>query len=383
MTHISRKFWANSLHCVATLVIGLALAGCNRDQVKVQEVPKEADPAVPQVAVADAGGVPAAMPANPHAGMDMSGGMAQPQVKWTVPGGWQEKPPGQMEVGSFTATDKAGHSTDVSVIPLPSGGPEMELTIYNMWRSELQLPAAQNADSEPVTVGSAQGKLFQVGDDKTPVQMVVAVLEKDGWSWYFKMAGETAAVNGVKPAFIDFLKTISFEAAPATAMANPHAGMSMAVDSSQAASAVTSPATSAPLPAGWKEVPPTQFLLAKYEISGDGGAKAEVSVSMLPGPAGGVAANVTRWRGQLSLPPLSEDDLAKQAQTMDLAGGKATVVDMAGTDKTGKASRLIGIIAPHMDQSWFYKLMGDPQIVEQQKDAFTKFVQTAKFSNAP
>jgi hypothetical protein len=68
---------------------------------------------------------------------------------------------------------------------------------------------------------------------------------------------------------------------------------------------------------------------------------------------------------------------------MDLAGGKATVVDMTGTDKTGKASRLIGVISPQMDQTWFYKLMGDPQIVEQQKDAFTKFVQTAKFSNAP
>jgi hypothetical protein len=27
--------------------------------------------------------------------------------------------------------------------------------------------------------------------------------------------------------------------------------------------------------------------------------------------------------------------------------------------------------------------MGDEQVVAQQKDAFTKFIQTAKFSNAP
>ena len=166
-------------------------------------------------------------------------------------------------------------------------------------------------------------------------------------------------------------------------MANPHVGMSMGTDSPQADSPVTSPATRAPLPAGWKEVPPTQFLLAKYEIPGDGGAKAEASVSMLGGTGGGVAANVARWRGQLSLPPISEEELSKQTHAMDLGGVQATVVDMTGTDKTGKASRLIGVIAPQPDQTWFYKLMGDPQIVEQQKDAFTKFIQTAKFSNAP
>ena len=93
--------------------------------------------------------------------------------------------------------------------------------------------------------------------------------------------------------------------------------------------------------------------------------------------------NVTRWRGQLGLAPMSEEDFSKQAQTVDVAGAKGTLVDMTGTDmKTGKKSRLMGIIVPGAEDSWFYKLMGDEQIVDQQKDAFTKFVQTAKF-NAP
>jgi hypothetical protein len=60
------------------------------------------------------------------------------------------------------------------------------------------------------------------------------------------------------------------------------------------------------------------------------------------------------------------------------------MVDMTGTDsKTGKKARLVGIIVPQVSDTWFYKLMGDPQIVEQQKDTFIKFIQTAKFSNAP
>ena len=75
--------------------------------------------------------------------------------------------------------------------------------------------------------------------------------------------------------------------------------------------------------------------------------------------------------------------ISKQTQTIDWAGGKGTVVDFTGTDKAGQSARLIGVIAPKMDQTWFFKLMGDPQIVEQQKDAFTKFIQSEKFSNAP
>ena len=81
---------------------------------------------------------------------------------------------------------------------------------------------------------------------------------------------------------------------------------------------------------------------------------------------------------------MSEEEFSKQAKTVDVAGAKGTLIELAGTDaKTGKKARLVGIIVPGGADSWFYKLMGDAQIVEQQKDTFTKFVQTAKFSNVP
>jgi hypothetical protein len=116
----------------------------------------------------------------------------------------------------------------------------------------------------------------------------------------------------------------------------------------------------------------------------NGDARADVNISMLNGTGGGLLMNVNRWRGQLGLAPITEEDFSKQATSLDLAGGKGTVVDITGTDgKTGKKARLIGVVAPQGGETWFYKLMGDEQIVEQQKDAFTKFIQTAKFSNAP
>lgn len=385
MAHISRKHWANLLRCGALLALGLALAGCNRDQVKVQEVPKEADSAPPQLA--DSSAAPA-MPANPHAGMDMSEGMAQPQLKWALPAGWQDKPLTQFRIASFDAKGKDGQVADVSIIPMPATGREVDLV--NMWRQQMQLPAVTGADADKaaqvVQVGSEQGKMFEFASEQSMTgsnqkgRMIVAMLMRGDTSFFFKMTGEDSVVTEQKAAFLAFLKSISFEAAPVTAMVNPHAS----VGADPMAPTEAAPVSVAGLPDGWKEIPNPPMLLAKYVIQGSGDAKAEVNISALGGTGGGfMMMNINRWRGQLSLPPLSEEDFSKETHTMDLAGTHATLVDLTGTDKTGKNSRLIGIIAPQADQTWFYKLMGDPRIVEQQKDAFTKFIQTAKFSNAP
>jgi hypothetical protein len=65
---------------------------------------------------------------------------------------------------------------------------------------------------------------------------------------------------------------------------------------------------------------------------------------------------------------------------LDLPGGKATVVEMSGADaKTGRPAKVVGAMVPQDGRTWFYKLMGDANVVEAQKDAFTKFVQSAKY----
>jgi hypothetical protein len=133
------------------------------------------------------------------------------------------------------------------------------------------------------------------------------------------------------------------------------------------------------VPAGWQEVSGGQFLVAKFTITGDNGTAA-VNVSSSPGEGGGLVGNVNRWRGQLGLTPLSEAEVNKSVTAIDVQGGKASLVDMSGTDaRTGQPTRLVGVMAPQSGQTWFYKLMGDAKVVESQKDAFTKFVQSAKY----
>jgi hypothetical protein len=124
-------------------------------------------------------------------------------------------------------------------------------------------------------------------------------------------------------------------------------------------------------------------LLAEFSVPGTNGAQAEVNVAELNGEGGGLLANANRWRGQLGLPPLTEENFSTSVSTFDVPNGHAQVVDFTGTNsKTGKPARLIGVVVPENGETWFYKLMGDPQIVAAQKDAFLKFVQSANYSNA-
>ena len=138
------------------------------------------------------------------------------------------------------------------------------------------------------------------------------------------------------------------------------------------------------VPSGWQEVAGGDFLVAKFVVRGSDNAQATVNVSMSPGDGGGPLANLNRWRGQLGLAPVAEADLGQQFQPLEVSGNKVMLADITGTDpKTGQATRLLAAIVPQTGRTWFYKLMGNESVVQREKDAFTQFVQTVKYSHAP
>jgi hypothetical protein len=202
---------------VAGVILIAALAGCNRDEAKVYHVPEEASP--PSQPAPDA----ASEAASPDMGPPPSAPMSPPQLHYQLPEGWQEKPPSEMRVASFTAPGPNGLAADVSVIPLPIVGRDLEL--INMWRSRVQLPATSDPDAvkqaEPVAIGAEQGRLFDFVSEepmmgKTRQRIMVAMLTRGTMSWFFKMTGEDAFVASQKKKFLQFLKSVSFvEDAPA------------------------------------------------------------------------------------------------------------------------------------------------------------------------
>jgi hypothetical protein len=351
---------------MAGVILISALTGCHRDESKVYHVVEEPSPqAQPAPVPPETASSEMVMPQQQPA--------AFPQLKYQEPVDWQEKTPSEMRVASFTALGPGGQSADVSVIPLPIAGRDLEL--INMWRAQVQLPATSDPDTvnqaKPVEIGAEQGRLFEFVSEQPMIgharqRILVAMLTRDTLIWFFKITGNDTFVASQKQNFLRFLKSVSFGAIGMTQVAVDPTAKTENAESIWA------------IPPGWHALPPSQFLRAEFAITGANGAKAEVNVAEMGGEGGGLTANANRWRRQLGLQPISEISTTP----LDVPGATAQIVDFTGIDsKTGQPARLVGAIVPQNGQTWFYKLMGDPQIVAQQKDAFINFIRSANYAN--
>ena len=129
-------------------------------------------------------------------------------------------------------------------------------------------------------------------------------------------------------------------------------------------------------PAAWTAKPNGPMRKGSYAVKGNG-AEADLSVTAFPGDTGGLLANLNRWRGQVSLPPLAEAQLGASVEHLDLGSLHADVVDFAGS-ANGAPTRLLGAIVPLNGETWFFKLLGPDALVAQQKPAFLEFLRTVR-----
>src|SRR5437667_2742438 len=106
-------------------------------------------------------------------------------------------------------------------------------------------------------------------------------------------------------------------------------------------------------PDGWKEGAPSEFRVASFRVAGKDGKQADVSVIPLPGGAGGDFSNVNRWRGQVGLPPVLEEEMQKIAESVEVAGQPATLFDQAG-----EATRILAAVQHREGTAWFFKMTG-------------------------
>lgn len=124
-------------------------------------------------------------------------------------------------------------------------------------------------------------------------------------------------------------------------------------------------------PAGWKELPGSGMRLSTLIPPGAG--KAEATVVALPGDVGGELANVNRWRGQIGLPALDENGLAKSREKTASKAGPLTVYDF--TSDGAKKTRVVAGTISSKGRMWFFKLTGDADAVAGARPAFLAMLQ--------
>ena len=133
-------------------------------------------------------------------------------------------------------------------------------------------------------------------------------------------------------------------------------------------------------PAAWKNKPASAMRKGSYAV-GEPGAEADLSITAFPGDVGGELANINRWRGQVSLPPITEGEVAAAVTRLSANGLAMTIVDAAGPG--AGAQRVLGAIVPFEGATWFFKLLGPDAVVAKARPDFLAFVKTVKAASSP
>ena len=127
------------------------------------------------------------------------------------------------------------------------------------------------------------------------------------------------------------------------------------------------------LPKGWTEGAAGGMRFATLVPPGPG--KAELSVVCLPGAAGGEAANVNRWRGQIGLPPIDDAALDAARQKVKCKAGTVAVFDF--TSQGQVQSRMVcGTLITPDGVSWFLKLNGDAPAVAKARPDYLRLLES-------
>ncbi len=107
------------------------------------------------------------------------------------------------------------------------------------------------------------------------------------------------------------------------------------------------------LPQGWREVKTEQPMRVATIDPGNGSP--QIAISTLAGDAGGLLANVNRWREQMSLTPIAPKDLGTIVNPLSPNAPRVDLVELVGAD--GKV--LLGAIIDVGDgATWFAKATG-------------------------
>ena len=132
------------------------------------------------------------------------------------------------------------------------------------------------------------------------------------------------------------------------------------------------------VPQGWTEQASSGMRAGSFAAKASDGSVVDISVVPLAGEAGGELANVNRWRGQLNLPPTTQEGLSSVVKSTRIGRYDARVVEFSSAD--GK--RLLAAVLKNGATSWFFKATGSDKAVKELRPAFLSFVESARFHDA-
>jgi hypothetical protein len=235
-------------------------------------------------------------------------------IAWDAPESWTSEPNSEMRYATFRV-GKSG--LELTVVKLPGEAGSLPANV-NRWRGQLGLPSIGEDELAPLTRREVTPKAGPV-------------------------------------TFVDLTTAEAPRAERPAPKPEPRAGGDLKYE----------------LPEGWKDLGGGGIRKAAFEVR-DGNDKAETTIISA---TGALVPNVQRWQTQVGLEPGSEEQIKKDLQSIEAAGGKRPYVDIAGP--SGK--RILAVVIETPRQTWFVKMMGPTALVGKQKPAFEALVRSLKF----
>lgn len=132
----------------------------------------------------------------------------------------------------------------------------------------------------------------------------------------------------------------------------------------------------------------SQMRLAQYTVPGPGG-DAELVVFRFPGGAGGVQANIDRWKGQFKPPEGKTIDDVTKTSSFEAGKLKITLVDVTGhyaaPERPGSPTmvdepdyRMLSAIIEGSGDAFFLKALGPGKTLDVWSKAFEDMLKAAK-----
>jgi len=296
------------------------------------------------------------------------------RLEWKVPGQWIEWPgPDEQMPAGFTV-DEGQPALEMTITILPRQAPSAaDVTAnVNRWQRQLRLPVSSKEEVRGLLKKSMADEraIFAVDLAGTPgpdQKRTLAAMAVDGDRvWFIKLMGDAERVGRHKTEFDDFIHSLKFNANRDLA---PVRGMKDGLAWTK--------------PSGWEYGEDGSNSIVPRVLTmfgGDALDSVEVIVTRLGGTSfGAILDNINRWRAQVGLQPVAnENDQPKQP--MQLAGNPAVFFDFSGPgNEQNPNQRMLLVMTMVNNDVWFFKMIGEQQVVGREKGKFDEFLKSVEF----
>ena len=290
---------------------------------------------------------------------------AKPSFTWDMPEGWTELPPRQFRDINLRA---GGHAElDCYMTTLSGDGGGLAANV-NRWRGQVGLDPLSDAAAAALPGTTLLGKpavRVELSSEGENAQALLGVILVDRGSMVtVKLTGPATLVEEQRAGFDQFCRTLAVREA-ALVQVPPPAG-----------SAVGQGGLTYDVPTGWADAGASNMRIINLTAPG----QSQCYVIRLTGEAGGRAANLNRWRGEVGL-EAAEDAELDALPKVEFLGRSCSLLEVSGEyagmgGQAGSEMTVLGVVRIGTDSSLFVKMVGPKDAIAAEKQRFIEFLKS-------